>query len=38
MAVYHPSVRNWINRRGGLTPQMKYLAGRELTSMYSTCQ
>jgi hypothetical protein len=38
MAVYHQNVRNWINRRGGLTQQMKYLTGRELTAMYSTCQ
>jgi hypothetical protein len=37
MAVYPQQVRNWIARRGGLTPHMKYLSGRELTSMYPAC-
>ena len=38
MAVYPPHVKNWINRRGGLTRQMKYLSGRELAAMYPTCR
>jgi hypothetical protein len=38
MAVYPQQVRNWIAKRGGLTPHMKYLSGRELTSMYPACQ
>jgi hypothetical protein len=38
MEVYPQHVRHWINRKGGLSPQMKYLSGRELTSMYSVCQ
>ena len=38
MDVYPPHVKNWIRRRGGLTPQMKYLSGRELASMYRTCR
>jgi hypothetical protein len=38
MEVYPQHVRNWIRRRGGLTPQMKYLSGRELASMYRTCR
>jgi hypothetical protein len=38
MAVYPQHVKNWINRRGGLTRQMKILAGRELAAMYRTCQ
>jgi len=38
MAVYPAQVKNWINRRGGLTRQMKILSGRELASMYPTCQ
>jgi hypothetical protein len=38
MAVYPENVRAWINRRGGLTRQMKFLRGRELTAMYPTCQ
>jgi hypothetical protein len=37
MAVYPQNVKNWINRRGGLTREMKYLTGRELASMYSSC-
>jgi hypothetical protein len=37
MAVYPQQVRNWIARRGGLTPHMMYLSGRELTSMYPAC-
>jgi hypothetical protein len=35
--VYPPQVRRWISRRGGLTPHMIYLRGRELTAMYQTC-
>lgn len=38
MAVYPKNVKRWINRRGGLTREMKYLSGRELASMYRTCQ
>ena len=38
MAVYPPRVKSWINRRGGLTRQMKYLTGRELAAMYPTCR
>jgi len=38
MAVYPQQVRNWIARRGGLTPHMMYLSGRQLTSMYPACQ
>jgi hypothetical protein len=38
MTVYPQPVRDWIARRGGLSPHMKYLTGRELTSMYPTCQ
>jgi len=38
MTVYPQPVRNWIARRGGLSPHMMYLTGRELTSMYSPCQ
>jgi hypothetical protein len=37
MAVYPQEVRNWIARRGGLTPHMMFLSGRELTSMYPAC-
>jgi hypothetical protein len=38
MAVYPPQVKSWLNRRGGLTRQMKYLTGRELAAMYQSCQ
>ena len=38
MTVYPQPVRDWIARRGGLSPHMKYLTGRELTSMYPACQ
>jgi len=38
MAVYPQNVKNWLSRRGGLTREMKYLTGRELASMYPTCQ
>ena len=38
MEIYPQHVRRWIARQGGLTQNMKYLTGRELTSMYPTCQ
>jgi hypothetical protein len=38
MDIYPEEVRSWIARRGGLSPRMKYLAGRELASMYHTCE
>jgi hypothetical protein len=38
MEVYPQQIRNWIARRGGLSPHMIYLAGRELTAMYPACQ
>ena len=38
MEIYPQHVRRWIARQGGLTQNMKYLTGRELTSMYRTCR
>jgi hypothetical protein len=38
MGYYPPQIRHWINRHGGLTPHMIELRGRELASMYQTCQ
>jgi hypothetical protein len=38
MEIYPQHVRQWIARHGGLTQNMKYLTGRELNSMYQTCQ
>jgi hypothetical protein len=35
---YPPHIRSWLTRRGGLSPKMKYLAGRELTAMYPVCR
>src|SRR5262249_19283223 len=37
MGVYPEHIRNWIARRGGLTPRIIYLAGRELAAMYRPC-
>jgi hypothetical protein len=37
MNSYPQQVRDWINRRGGLSPQLIYLSGEELTSMYPRC-
>ena len=37
MSVYPQQVRNWISRRGGLSPQVMYLTGGELASMYPRC-
>jgi hypothetical protein len=38
MAVYPQDVRRWLARKGGLTPHMLYLHGRELAAMYPTCR
>jgi hypothetical protein len=38
MDNYPQQVREWIARRGGLSPRMIYLTGRELASMYPACQ
>jgi hypothetical protein len=35
--IYPANIRQWINRRGGLTPKMIFLRGRELRSMYAGC-
>jgi len=35
--VYPQRVRNWIARRGGLSPQLKFLRGRELAAMFPLC-
>jgi hypothetical protein len=34
---YPSSVRRWIAARGGLKPQMIFLRGKELMSMYRPC-
>jgi hypothetical protein len=38
MSVYPQPVRDWIARRGGLSPHLMYLTGNELASMYPVCQ
>jgi hypothetical protein len=38
MSVYPQQVRDWISRRGGLSPQLMYLSGGELAAMYPTCE
>jgi hypothetical protein len=37
METYPQQVRDWIAQRGGLTTQVKYLSGRELTGMFQSC-
>ena len=36
-SMYPSSIRRWIAHRGGLTPRMIFLRGRELQSMYKPC-
>jgi hypothetical protein len=38
MDIYPEDVRSWIKGRGGLSPKMMYLSGRELAAMYQTCE
>ena len=37
MANYPENVRRWIARKGGLSPKMIFLRGRELASFYRRC-
>jgi hypothetical protein len=36
-AMYPSSVRRWISQRGGLTPRMIFLRGKQLQAMYKPC-
>jgi hypothetical protein len=36
-SIYPSSVRRWIAARGGLKPQMIFLRGKELMSMFRPC-
>lgn len=36
-SMYPSAVRRWIAARGGLTPHMIFLRGKQLTSMYKPC-
>jgi hypothetical protein len=35
--MYPIEVRRWIDQRGGLTPRMIFLSGRELATMFRPC-
>jgi hypothetical protein len=35
--MYPSEIRRWIARRGGLTPRMIFLRGRQLMGMYKPC-
>jgi hypothetical protein len=37
LSVYPAAIRSWIARRGGLTPKMIFLRGRELAAFVPTC-
>lgn len=36
-SMYPFEVRHWIDQRGGLSPHMIFLSGRDLTAMYRPC-
>jgi hypothetical protein len=36
-SMYPFEVRRWIDQRGGLSPHMIFLSGRELAAMYRPC-
>jgi hypothetical protein len=36
-SMYPSAVRRWIAHRGGLTPRMLFLHGKQLASMYRPC-
>ena len=36
-SMYPAAIRHWIAARGGLKPQMIFLRGKHLTSMYRPC-
>jgi len=36
-SMYPGAIRRWISHRGGLTPHMIFLRGRELQTMYKPC-
>jgi hypothetical protein len=36
-SMYPSEIRRWIARRGGLTPRMIFLRGRQLMGMYKSC-
>ena len=36
-SMYPSSVRHWIAKRGGLTPRMIFLRGKQLQALYKPC-
>jgi hypothetical protein len=38
LRLYPAEIRGWIDRHGGLTPQIKALRGRELAALYNVCR
>src|SRR5262249_8027480 len=36
--LHRPEIRAWINRHGGLRPQMIVMRGHELSTLYPICQ
>jgi hypothetical protein len=38
MRLYPPQVRAWINRHGGLRPQMIVMRGQDLAAFYPSCR
>jgi hypothetical protein len=37
MQFYPPEIRSWIDRHGGLTPQLITMRGQDLATLYPTC-
>jgi hypothetical protein len=37
MSVYPAAIKDWLNRKGGLTQDVKYLYGPELLEIVKTC-
>lgn len=37
MSQYPPQIREWINRHGGLTPNIKILKGKEMLELLPNC-
>jgi len=38
MRLYPPPIRNWIERHGGLTPNIIAMRGRELAALFNSCR
>jgi hypothetical protein len=36
-SMYPSPVRRWISARGGLTPRMIFLRGKQLQALYKPC-